>query len=191
MVGDSLSAGYGLTTDEGWVALLGQRLVAQGYEYQVVNASVTGDTTRGGRARLSAALARHTPAVLIIELGGNDGLRGIRIAEMRANLAAMIEAGQEADAGVLLVSMKIPPNYGPAYAGEFASTYEALAAEYDLPSPPFLLTEVALDDGLMQDDGIHPNARAQPLMLENVWPVLTGMLTRSPCAQNSSKLLKK
>ncbi len=190
MLGDSLSAGYGLATEENWVSLLSERLAEQGYEYRVVNASVTGDTTRGGRARLAGALARHRPALLIIELGGNDGLRGIRIAEMKDNLAAMIEAGQQAGAAVMLVSMKIPPNYGPAYAGEFARSYESLASEYALPEPPFLLTDVALDDGLMQDDGIHPNAAAQPLMLDNVWPALAGLLDRPPCAQNSAKSLK-
>ncbi len=176
-MGDSLSAGYGLAADEGWVTLLTERLAAQGYEYEVVNASVTGDTTRGGRGRIGRALARHRPAVLIIELGGNDGLRGIRIEEMRDNLAAMIEAGQAAGAEVLLIGMMIPPNYGAAYAGEFARTFPALAEAYGLPTPPFLLTEVALEDELMQPDGIHPNARAQPVMLDNVWPALSGLIT--------------
>lgn len=191
VVGDSLSAGYGLAADESWVSLLDQRLTAQGYEYQVVNASVTGDTTRGGRARIARALARHKPALLIIELGGNDGLRGIRIEEMRENLAAMIEAGQASGAKVLLISMKIPPNYGAAYAGEFAETYALLASKYGLPAPPFLLTDVALDNGLMQADGIHPNARAQPLMLDNVWPALSGLLQRTPCAGKPAKSLNE
>ena len=173
----------GSLTDEGWVALLSQRLAGQGYEYQVVNASVTGDTTRGGRARIARALERHQPAILIIELGGNDGLRGIRIDEMRDNLAAMIEAGQAAGTEVMLISMQIPPNYGAAYAGEFAQTYSALSDAYQLPPPPFLLTDVALDDNLMQSDGIHPNAKAQPQMLDNVWPVLSGLIKRAPCAE--------
>lgn len=187
VVGDSLSAGYGLATSEGWVALLADRLRTQGYGYGVVNASITGDTTRGGLARLGGALERHQPHLVVIELGGNDGLRGIPITELRSNLRQMIEMSREAGAKVLLVSMRIPPNYGLKYARDFDSTFELLAREFEIPVAPFLLAGVALDDGLMQADGIHPNARAQPIMLDNVWPVLAPLLEKKDCTQRAEK----
>ncbi|NNF52148.1 MAG: arylesterase [Gammaproteobacteria bacterium] len=181
VVGDSLSAGYGLAADEGWVALLAERLREQGYGYVVVNASITGDTTRGGLARLPGALDRHAPDLVIIELGGNDGLRGIPIEELRSNLKRMITMAREAGAKVLLVSMRIPPNYGPGYARKFEESFGALARELEIGLAPFLLDNVALDDGLMQADGIHPNARAQPVMLANIWPAIQPMLYAAAC----------
>lgn len=189
VVGDSLSAGYGLARDESWVALLSERLREQGYDYEVVNASITGDTTRGGLARLPATLKRQQPAVVIIELGGNDGLRGLPVTEMRANLAGMIRAAREADARVLLLGMRIPPNYGPAYARNFAGTFAELAREFDVSSVPFFLDGVALDDEMMQGDGIHPNAKAQPRMLDNVWPTLEPLLSPGGCDRRSGKSL--
>ncbi len=191
VIGDSLSAGYGLAANESWVALLSARLASQGYGYHVLNASITGDTTRGGRARLPGALDRHSPAIVIIELGGNDGLRGISIAEMRTNLAAMIEASRGVGADVILVGMQIPPNYGREYASRFAATFEELAAEHATGFVPFLLDGVALDDGLMQPDGIHPNARAQQIMLDNVWPTLAELLGDGDCHMENAKSLNK
>ncbi len=189
VVGDSLSAGYGLAADESWVALLSARLRDQGYGYRVVNASITGDTTRGGMTRLPRALQRHSPELVIIELGGNDGLRGLPIPEIRANLSAMIKASAAAGARVLLLGMRIPPNYGIDYAGRFARLFDELVEEHDIAGAPFLLEKVALDDGLMQADGIHPNARAQPLMLDTVWPSLAPLLKLSESAGNDSKSL--
>jgi len=188
VIGDSLSAGYGLPADEGWVALLAERLRDQGYGYEVVNASITGDTTRGGRTRLPAALERHSPELVIIELGGNDGLRGIPIEELRANLSNMITMSREADAKVVLVGMRIPPNYGPGYARAFEETFGILASEQEIALAPFLLDDVALDDGLMQEDGIHPNARAQPIMLDNIWPAIEPLLYAPDCNKVEKKL---
>lgn len=190
VIGDSLSAGYGLAANQGWVALLSTRLSEQGYGYKVVNASITGDTTRGGLARLSGALDRHRPAVVVIELGGNDGLRGIAIKELRANLRHMISMAREAGAKVLLVSMRIPPNYGLEYARAFEQSFTVLAHEFEIPVAPFLLDGVALDDGLMQADGIHPNARAQPIMLENIWPSMAPLLGKTGCANSGDGVAK-
>lgn len=190
VIGDSLSAGYGLAADEGWVALLRERLREQGYGYEVVNASITGDTTRGGRARLPGALKRHSPHLVIVELGGNDGLRGIPIDELRTNLADMILKAREADAKVLIVRMRIPPNYGLEYASRFDESFDVLGGEYDVAVAPFLLEGVALDDGLMQADGIHPNARAQPIMLDNVWPAILPLLNKGGCGRSATGLLE-
>lgn len=190
VVGDSLSAGYGLAANEGWVALLNARLREQGYGYDVVNASITGDTTRGGLARLPGALTRHDPALVVIELGGNDGLRGIPIKELRANLTDMITMAREAGAKVLLVSMRIPPNYGLEYARAFDESFATVARGFEIPVTPFLLAGVALEDGLMQADGIHPNARAQPVMLENIWPAVLPLLDKAGCARRGKNALK-
>jgi acyl-CoA thioesterase-1 len=176
VLGDSLSAGYGIPVQQGWVKLLEQRLAKEGYGYRVVNASVTGETTQGGLARLPRALEQHKPALVILELGGNDGLRGLPLAASRDNLARMIELSQKAKAKVLLVGMMMPPNYGPRYAGEFREMYPALAKKYSVAFTPFLLDRVALNPELMQDDGIHANAKGQPRMLENVWPGLQPLL---------------
>jgi acyl-CoA thioesterase-1 len=178
VLGDSISAGYGLAANEGWVSLLQTRLKAQGYGYRVVNASVTGETTTGGLARLPRALSLHQPAIVVIELGGNDGLRGLPLDTSRANLQKMIDLSLGAGAKVLLLGMKIPPNYGPRYANEFENLYAALARRNKLAFEPFFLDEIALADGMMQEDRIHPTAKAQPIMLETLWPRLTPLLRR-------------
>jgi len=176
VLGDSLSAGYGLEIQQGWVTLLSQRLVAEGYGYKVVNASVSGETTQGGLARLPRVLELHKPDIVIIELGGNDGLRGLPLATSRENLRRAVALAQGARAGVLLVGMLIPPNYGKRYADEFRDMYTTLASSHSLALVPFLLDRVALTPGLMQADGIHANAKGQPQMLENVWPKLKPLL---------------
>lgn len=176
--GDSLSAAYGLRTDQGWVTLLQQRLQSQGYGYRVVNASVSGETTEGGRNRLARALMQHQPELVILELGGNDGLRGLPVKDIRANMAQMIVAIRKSGAKQLLVGIQIPPNYGPQYAGAFAGMYGSLAKEQNVPLVPFLLDGVALDKQLMQADGIHANAQGQPRLLSNVWTQLQPLLRR-------------
>ncbi|MEX2488418.1 MAG: arylesterase [Pseudomonadales bacterium] len=181
VLGDSLSAAYGMESGQGWVTLLEQRLAqcAQdraGYRYPVINASVSGDTTRGARARLADILARHTPAITIVELGGNDGLRGIAPAEMQRNLGAIIEQLQAVGSDVILVPMQIPPNYGPVFTEKFAAVYTDLAKQYDIALSRFILEGIALDENLMQDDGIHPTAAAQPMMLEHIWSSLQPLL---------------
>jgi acyl-CoA thioesterase-1 len=176
VLGDSLSAGYGLKIQEGWVNLLSQRLASEGYGYKVVNASVSGETTQGGLARLPRVLELHKPDVVIIELGGNDGLRGLPLATSRENLRRSIELARNARARVLLLGMLIPPNYGKRYGDEFRDMFTMLAETYSLALVPFLLDRVALEPGLMQADGIHPNVRGQPRMLENVWPKLKPLL---------------
>jgi len=179
ILGDSLSAGYGIDLHSGWVALLQQRIDNQGYSYHVVNASISGDTTSSGRERLPAALTRHQPEIVIIELGANDGLRGLALSQMRANLAAMIATVREHGARVLLVGMYLPSNYGKAYTDKFHQVYLNLAREYKLPLVPFLLDGVALQPNLMQSDGLHPRAPAEPKVLDNVWRELKPML-RAP-----------
>lgn len=175
--GDSISAGYGLTrVDQGWVALLQTRLKQQEYVYQVVNASVSGETSAGGLARLPRALTLHQPRIVILELGGNDGLRALPITPMRTNLARMVDLATAAGAKVLLLGMRIPPNYGPDYTEQFRSSYTDLARDKKLPAVPFLLNDIALVPDLMQADGIHPNERGQPRLLDNVWPALKPLL---------------
>lgn len=176
--GDSLSAAYGLRADQGWPALLQKRLQSEGYGYRVVNASVSGETSAGGRARLARALEQHKPAVVVLELGANDGLRGLPLKEVRANIEAMTGSIARAGAKVLLVGILIPPNYGPKYSSDFAQMYQQLAAQQKLPFVPFLLDGVALDPSLMQDDGLHPGAAGQPRVLDNVWQHLRPLLQR-------------
>jgi acyl-CoA thioesterase I len=176
VVGDSLSAEYGLSRGTGWVQLLADRLRDSGSDYRVVNASISGETTSGGRSRLPALLKEHRPRVVILELGANDGLRGLPLNVMRDNLAAMIRAAQAAGAQVLLVGIRVPPNYGREYADRFADTYAALAREFKVRLVPFLLDGFAESLELFQADRIHPNAAAQPRILDNVWPVLRPML---------------
>jgi acyl-CoA thioesterase I len=178
VMGDSLSAGYGLKVESGWVALLQQRLTSKGYGYHVVNASVSGETTGGARTRFPRALQLHHPEIVIVELGGNDGLRGLPIAQMKTNLQAMIEAARNAHAKVLLLGMNIPPNYGPDYANQFHRVYVDLAHQYQVPLVDFFLAGVALTPQLMQADGIHPTAEAQPRLLDNIWPVLLPLLQK-------------
>ncbi|MHB8453391.1 MAG: arylesterase [Acidiferrobacterales bacterium] len=187
VVGDSLSAGYGIKLGSGWVALLQQKLEQQRYPYQVINASISGDTTSSGRDRLPAALARHRPAIVIIELGANDGLRGLALSEMRVNLAAMIGMARSHGAHVLLVGMYLPSNYGKAYVDRFHQIYLDLARKYRLPLVPFLLDGVALRPELMQSDGLHPRAQGEPLVLDNVWRKLKPML-RTPNTRRAGGL---
>jgi acyl-CoA thioesterase I len=178
--GDSLSAAYGIRPEQGWVALLAQRLNSQGYGYEIVNASVSGETTSGGVERLPRALQLHQPAVVVLELGGNDGLRGLPVSLARENLAQMVRLVQASGARVLLVGIRIPPNYGPRYTQEFASMFPELASQYHLPLVPFLLEHVALDPARMQADGIHPNAQGEPPVLDTVWPYLASLLKKNP-----------
>jgi len=176
VLGDSLSAGYGIPIEQSWVALLEQRLETSGHRYRVINASISGDTSRGARTRLDGILRREHPAVAIIELGGNDGLRGIQPDEMRGNLATIIEKLQGTGARVVLVPMKMPPNYGPAFTKKFENVYTELANEYDVVLSRFLLDDIAEHPELMQADGIHPTVEAQSQMLDNIWPVLQPIL---------------
>ena len=178
VLGDSLSAGYGIPVEQGWVARLQKRLDAEGYGYTVVNASVSGETTVGGLERLPRALAKHAQAVVIIELGGNDGLRGLPVAELRANLEALVAASRKSGAEALLAAIRMPPNYGPQYTERFYAVYESLAREQKVPWVPFFLEGVALREDLFQDDGIHPDLEAQPILLDNVCPVLKPLLKR-------------
>jgi acyl-CoA thioesterase-1 len=178
--GDSLSAARGIRPEQGWVALLAQRLSSQGYGYAIVNASVSGETTSGGLERLPRALQLHQPAVVILELGANDGLRGLPVNLARENLAQMVRLAQAAGARVLLVGMRIPPNYGPRYTDEFASMFPELASQYHLPLVPFLLDKVALDPARMQADGVHPSALGEPPVLDTVWPYLQPLLKKKP-----------
>ena len=174
--GDSISAGYGIRVEIGWVALLQAKLDRQGYGYRVINASVSGETTAGGLDRLPRALALHRPRIVIIELGGNDGLRALPIAEMRANLGRMARLARAARAAVLLLGMRLPPNYGPEYTAQFHRAFVDLARRQRLAFVPFLLRGIALQPALMQADGLHPNERGQPLLLANVWPALRPLL---------------
>jgi len=178
VVGDSVSAGYGLTGGQGWVESLSKKLAAEGYRYRVVNASISGDTTAGGRARLPALLAQHKPAVVVIELGGNDALRGGKLATTRDNLDAMVVASQAAGAKVLVVGMEIPPNYGPAYAREFRDLYTSVSTTRKVPLVPSFFAGFGEDLSFFQADRIHPTAQAQSRLLDNVWPQLVPLLKR-------------
>jgi acyl-CoA thioesterase I len=176
VVGDSLSSGYGMTAEQSWVAMLRSRLEAEAYGYEVVNASIAGDTSAGGLARLPRLLEAHSPAIVVIELGGNDGLRGVPAATLRANLTQMIELSKMHGARVLLAGMQIPPNYGQAYTSALAAVYPDLARQLDVALVGFLLEGVALHPELMQQDNIHPNPAGQKIVFANVWPVLSGLL---------------
>lgn len=184
--GDSISAGYGIDPEQGWVRLLQERLDAAGYEFHVINASVSGETTTGGLARLPRALARHEPRVVILELGANDGLRGLPLTTTRSNLRRMIDDARKAGSSVLLAGMQMPPNYGARYTGDFRKLFPDLARELKVKLVPFLMEGVALHPDLMQADGLHPNAAGQPLLLENVWPVLRPMLQNGPGSPGGS-----
>jgi len=174
--GDSLSAAYGLPQDAGWATLLQARLKQKGMDYTVLNASISGETTSGGAARIAQALQAHRPAVLILALGANDGLRGLPVAQMRTNLGTMVSAAKKARSRVLLVGMRMPPNYGDTYAREFAQVYVELAREYKTAFDPFLLEGVADRRELFQDDNMHPAAAAQPVILDHVWKALAPLL---------------
>jgi acyl-CoA thioesterase-1 len=177
VLGDSLSAAYGIPREQGWVALLQQRLADGGLPYKVINASITGDTTGGGVTRLPAALERHRPALVIVELGGNDGLRGFSLQQTRDNLVRMVELSQEAGARVLLAGVRLPGNYGSAYRERFQQVFAEVAEQTGAPLVPFLLAGVAEDRDNMLADGIHPSTAAQPRILDNVWPTLQAMLS--------------
>lgn len=179
MLGDSISAGYGIKLEEGWASLLQARLESEGYGYRVVNASVSGETTSGGLARLPRALTLHKPDIVVVELGGNDGLRGVALDVSRASLAKIIERSKATGADVVLVGMRIPPNYGPRYTQEFADMYVELARRYEVPLVAFFLENVALRAGLMQDDGLHPTAAAQPILLDTAWRAIEPLLEKT------------
>jgi acyl-CoA thioesterase-1 len=177
VVGDSLSSGYGIAAEQSWVAMLEDRLQAEGYGYKVVNASIAGDTSAGGLARLPRLLAAHDPTLVVIELGGNDGLRGQPVAVLRDNLAKMIELSRESGADVVLAGIQIPPNYGMTYTQALAAVYPELAERFGAPLIGFILEDVATNRELMQADGIHPNAAGQKVVFANVWRVLGPLLT--------------
>ncbi len=173
--GDSLSAAYGIPRSAGWVALLGERLKPS--NYTVVNASISGETTAGGAARIKAALAESKPAVLILALGANDGLRGLSLEQMKADLTAIVRAARDQRVRVLLVGMRLPPNYGPMYTEAFSRTYREIAREQRVPLVPFLLEGIAEKPDMFQPDNLHPTAEAQPALLENVWRGLAPLLS--------------
>lgn len=176
VLGDSLSAAYGMEISQAWPSLLQQRLIENGHAHRIFNSSITGDTTQGGLARLPRLLDKHRPVIVLLELGGNDGLRGLPIEVTRSNLSSMIEKSQSIGAKVLLAEMRIPPNYGRTYTEKFNETYGLLQQEYAIGLVPFLLQDIALEPGLMQADGIHPTADAQPLILDQVWLLLEPLL---------------
>jgi len=177
ILGDSLSAGYGMRVEQGWVALLAQRITAQGYPHRVVNASISGDTSHGGLARLGPLLAEARPQFTVVELGGNDGLRGVPLDELRRNLGEILTQVCAAGSDVLLLPMKLPPNYGPAYTQGFEQIYRDLAAEHGVLLGLFILEDIALKPDLMQSDGIHPAAEAQPIILDRIWPLIVSALS--------------
>ena len=181
ILGDSLSAGYGIDVDQSWAALLQSRLREQGYEHRVVNASISGETTEGGKTRIGATLENFEPDLVILELGGNDGLRGFPPQIMKDNLRIIIETSRASGASVVLLGIRIPTNYGTRYSAAFEGVYRELAVELGVPWIEFFMDGVALNEDLMQDDGIHPNADAQPLLLDNAWPIISEALaTREP-----------
>lgn len=172
VLGDSLSAGYGIDVDQSWTALLQSRLESQGYEHRVVNASISGETTEGGASRIAAALKEFTPDIVVVALGGNDGLRGFPPERIKSNILRIVDAAKTECAAVVILGIRIPTNYGARYTQAFESVYREVAEERGLPWIEFFMEGVALDEDLMQDDGIHPNEKAQPLLLDNAWPVI-------------------
>ena len=180
VIGDSLSAGYGLSAGQGWVELLQKKLTAHGFAHRIVNASISGDTTAGGRSRIGAALQTHKPDIVIIELGANDGLRGATLQSVRANLDFIVETAQRAGAQVLLLGMQLPPNYGPTYVRQFAALFSDVAKARNTGFVPFILQGFGDKPELFQPDRIHPTAQAQPLMVETVWPELKKLMSRQP-----------
>ncbi len=170
--GDSLSAGYGIDVDQSWPALLQSRLESQGYEHRVINASISGETTEGGVTRIDSTIKNFHPDLVILELGGNDGLRGFPTERMKANLQTIIETTRASGAAVIMLGIRIPTNYGPRYTGAFENVYRELADQSGVLWIEFFMEGIALDKELMQDDGIHPNARAQSILLNNAWPII-------------------
>ena len=178
VLGDSISAAWGINTEQGWVALLQQRLNKKKYSYQVINASVSGDTSRTGLNRLDNALKQHKPSIVIVALGGNDGLRGLPISETESSLSSIIEKSQQAGLSVLLAGVRLPPNYGVYYNSQFADMFQRLASKYNVPLVPKILDQVADNSELMQADRTHPTAEGQIQVLENVWPLLESLLEK-------------
>ncbi len=176
VLGDSISAGYGIEVTEGWVSLLQKKLNENGSDHIIHNESISGDTTAGGLARIDQSLSLHKPDIVIIELGANDGLRGLPPALIKSNLAELIHRAQHAGAKVLLLAMKIPPNYGSRYIALFYKIYPQLATELRVPYVPFIMEDVALTKDMMQADGLHPNAKGQPFITQKVWPQLLPLL---------------
>ena len=174
--GDSLSAGYGIDVDQSWASLLQARLEEQGYEHRVVNASISGETTEGGATRIDGALEKFTPDLVILELGGNDGLRGFPPQRMRDNLEQIVTRAKASGAGVVLLGIRIPTNYGQRYSQAFEAVFRDVAAEFDVQWIEFFMEGVALNDDLLQADRIHPTAEAQPILLDNAWPIISATL---------------
>jgi len=178
VLGDSISAGYGLETGKGWVTLLQEKFHQKDKSYKVFNESISGDTTAGGLARINQALSQHNPELVLLELGANDGLRGLSPKVMKSNLAEMVNRAQKSGAKVLLLSMRIPPNYGKRYVDMFYNVYPQLAKEMNIPYVPFILEEVALVKEMMQKDGLHPNAKAQPIIADKIWQHIQPVLEK-------------
>lgn len=178
VVGDSLSAAFGIDQAEGWVQLLQNRLSTRYYHANVINASISGETTQGGLSRIAALLDKHTPDIVILELGGNDGLRGLPLTLMKDNLDRILQIISSRSIKILLLGIQLPPNYGKFYTQQFQKTYDLLAQKYQVPLVPFLLDGIATNPTLMQEDGIHPRAEAQRMVLDNVWPHLKPMIPR-------------
>jgi acyl-CoA thioesterase-1 len=176
IVGDSISAAYNMEISQSWPSLLQDRLQQDGYAYEVFNSSISGETTQGGITRLPRLLEKHQPGIVVIELGGNDGLRGLPIEVTQQNLSSMIELSQQAGARVVLAEMRIPPNYGRSYTEKFNQTYTMLEENYGVTLLPFILQDIALEPGMMQTDGIHPSIEAQPIILDKLWAVLSQLL---------------
>jgi len=174
--GDSLSAGYGIEVDQSWASLLQARLREQGYEHRVVNASISGETTEGGATRIDSALQEFSPDLVILELGGNDGLRGFPAARMKANLSTIVSRAKASGAEVVLLGIRIPTNYGPRYSADFENVFREVSAELDVQWIEFFMEGIAMNDELLLDDRIHPNAEAQPILLDNAWPIISATL---------------
>ncbi len=176
VLGDSLSAAFGIEQQQGWVALLQNRLDQKNHDYQVINASISGETSSGGLSRLPALLQRYQPSIVILALGANDGLRGLSIKQMRTNLNSIIEQSKRKDAAVLLIGIQLPPNYGPTYTQQFQDTFNQLASSQNVPLVPSLVNGIGENKTMFQQDGLHPTAKAQPTILNNLWPSLELLL---------------
>ena len=176
--GDSLSAGYGIEVDQSWATLLQARLNEQGYEHQVVNASISGETTEGGATRINNALKDFSPDLIILELGGNDGLRGFPTSQMKANLTKIVTRAKASGAAVVLLGIRIPTNYGPRYSTEFEAVFRQVSTDLNVQWIEFFMEGIAMNDDLLQDDRIHPNAVAQPILLVNAWPIISATLKK-------------
>ena len=174
--GDSLSAGYGIEVDQSWASLLQNRLEMEGYEHTVINASITGETTEGGATRIDAALQDFSPDMIILELGGNDGLRGFPATRIKTNLEKIVARAKASGAAVVLLGIRIPTNYGPRYSAEFEGVFRQVSADFDVQWIEFFMQDIAMNDALLQDDRIHPNTEAQPMLLDNAWPIIRATL---------------